>query len=255
MNSQIQQVTCYFAGNLPLFYTMILSIDTSTAVCSIALHEVAPRQLVFSTTLQIERAHSTALTQLIAFALEQCGIAASQLSAVAVASGPGSYTGLRIGASVAKGICYAADIPLIALPTLECMAQRALQYAHLLGTNSLLCPMIDARRMEVYTALFTHHLAEHSPTQAKVIDEHSFSEILAQYPILFFGDGAAKCQPVLTHPNALFLQGITPHAEQVGELAMGKLAAQQFEDTAYFEPFYLKAFEAKKPAKNKLLGK
>ncbi len=231
---------------------MILSIDTSTSVCSIALHDKEKQLLLYNTELTIDRAHSSALTQLIESCWEITQTDAHQLSAVAVASGPGSYTGLRIGAAVAKGICYGAKKPLIAIPTLLCMAQKALQYAKVKSTDTLLCPMIDARRMEVYTAIFNQNLKEVEKTQAKVIDETAFGETLQKYPVLFFGDGADKCKETIRHENAFFLEEVHPNAKEVGELAIQKFNKNEFEDTAYFEPFYLKNFEAKKPAKDKL---
>lgn len=231
---------------------MILSLDTSTSICSIALYDVLKRSLLYNAELTIDRAHSSALTLLIEDGWKVTHTDPSQLSAVAIASGPGSYTGLRIGASVAKGICYGTQKPLIAVPTLLCMAKRAVPFAQIKSEGTLLCPMIDARRMEVYTAVFNQQLEEVIPTQAKIIEEGPFTDILDKQAILFYGDGAEKCKETIQHPNAFFLEDIHPNAKNVGELALNKFEKEEFEDTAYFEPFYLKNFEAKKPAKNKL---
>ncbi len=233
---------------------LLLALDTSTVSCSVALHNTDTAQCVYAAQLSLERAHSASLTQLIAQGLSFANTDARALAAVAIAAGPGSYTGLRIGASVAKGLCFAADVPLIAVPTLTCMALQAQNHAALHAPNMLLCPMIDARRMEVYSALFGQNLEEKIPTQAYIVEEGSFQEWLSEYPVLFFGDGSDKCRPVLQSPNAHFLPHIDPRAHEVGILALDKLRAQQFEDLAYFEPFYLKNFQAQKATKNKMLA-
>ena len=164
-----------------------------------------------------------------------------QVEAVAVSEGPGSYTGLRIGASVAKGLAYGLNVPLMAVPTLRIMAEAVR------GEFRMLCPMIDARRMEVYNAFYSPDLQEISPAAATVVDENSFAEQLAQGKVAFFGNGAPKCKSVIRHENAVFLPSddhsvcfddIVPDAAYMRD---GRVV-----DTAYWEPFYLKAYEAKK---------
>jgi tRNA threonylcarbamoyladenosine biosynthesis protein TsaB len=166
--------------------------------------------------------------------------------AVAVSSGPGSYTGLRIGASIAKGVCYGRNLRLIAIPTLELMCVPVLLGHEELPDDALLCPMIDARRMEVYTALYDRALKPIMETSAMIIDPDAFAEELNQHPIYFFGNGSDKCREVITHSNAHFVSGIKPLAKWMGPLAEKKHVRGEFEDVAYFEPFYLKEFIAKK---------
>ncbi|WP_224997484.1 tRNA (adenosine(37)-N6)-threonylcarbamoyltransferase complex dimerization subunit type 1 TsaB [Cesiribacter sp. SM1] len=221
----------------------ILSIETATKVCSVALHQDGV--LVVSQHLHIDKSHSGLLTVLIHNSLQYAGIAMSDIAAVAVSAGPGSYTGLRIGTSTAKGLCYALEVPLIAVNTLEAMAHEVATYA---PANALLCPMIDARRMEVYCMLQNKQGEIIEPQTPKVIDAHSFEEELQQQIIYFFGDGAAKCKEVLGYqPNAHFVSGVVPSAVPVGALAHQRWEQQQFEDLAYFEPVYLKEFQGTKP--------
>jgi tRNA threonylcarbamoyladenosine biosynthesis protein TsaB len=229
---------------------LILSIDTSTRGCSVGLHQDG--QLVANYDLLAEKSSSGMLTSLIRDVVHHAGFALADVDAYAVAKGPGSYTGLRIGVSTAKGLCFALDKPLIAINTLEAMA---LQLRGLYATDTLLCPLLDARRMEVYGAIFDQNGDWVMPTQAIVIDDSSFGEWLATHPIVFFGDGAAKCQPVLGHhSNALFTPFLVhPSAKTVGQLATEAFQNQQFEDVAAFEPFYLKDFMTTTP-KKKALG-
>ncbi len=173
------------------------------------------------------------------------------IDAVAISKGPGSYTGLRIGASTAKGICYALDARLIAINTLKSMAHGMAKYYE---KNTILCPMIDARRMEVYCLVTDTDLNTLEPTQAKIIDENSFSPLLEKHKMVFFGNGAMKCKPLLGHyRNAIFIEGEYPSAEHSGTLAWNKWKKKQFEDVAYFEPFYLKDFVAKKTSRKSAL--
>lgn len=223
----------------------ILSIETSTKTCSVALHQSST--LLAAQDIHLEKSHSGLLHVMIADLLKYCGVEKNQLAAIAVAKGPGSYTGLRIGVSAAKGLCFALDIPLIAIETLEAMALGVRQYT---TENVGLCPMIDARRMEVYCQIRNQEMELILPTSAVVVDEHSFQEYMAQQKILFFGDGAAKCKPILSHsPNAFFLSDIHPSAANVGALATEKYAKKEFEDVAYFEPYYLKDFRTTQPKK------
>jgi tRNA threonylcarbamoyladenosine biosynthesis protein TsaB len=222
---------------------LLLSIDTATKVCSVALHE--NEQLLASQHLHIDKSHSGLLTVLVENVLQYAGFSRHDLTAVAISEGPGSYTGLRIGASTAKGLCFALDLPLIAVNTLQAMAQGMRKYAE---EESLLCPMIDARRMEVYCLLETKAGEAVQKPQARIIEETSFSAELEKQKMYFFGDGAEKCEPLLgKNANARFIPGVVPSAVHVGELAMAKLQREDFADVAYFEPFYLKEFHSPKP--------
>ena len=223
---------------------MILSLETSTDVCSVAIHKQG--LLVADRHSQEAYSHAEKLAPMIDELLKKSHLTPGDLSAVAVSSGPGSYTGLRIGTSTAKGLCYALDIPLITIGTLEAMVS---------GMNKagyLLCPMIDARRMEVYCLLAESNGNILEPVQAKIIDDSSFLEHLHDQKIAFFGNGAKKCQSVITHENAIFIDGIKPSAINVGNLAYYKYKSADFADLANFGPEYLKAFHAIK-AKNPLL--
>lgn len=220
---------------------LIISIETATQVCSVALH--AADRLIASQTLHIEKSHAESLLCTIEHLLAISPYEKKDLSAVAVSSGPGSYTGLRIGAATAKGLCYALEIPLIAVNTLEAMAHGMQPYN---TTQALLCPMLDARRMEVYCLLVDAKGHTLAPTHPQVIDQHSFQVWLLDYPVLFFGDGAEKCKPFLAHhSHALFIDQIYPQAHHVGTLACAKFKQAAFEDLAYFTPLYLKPFQGK----------
>ena len=193
------------------------------------------------------RSHATQLTILIERICKESNLPFSELDAVAVSKGPGSYTGLRIGVATAKGLCYALDKPLIGINTLQSFAHELLlqqkNIANAISLSDLLCPMIDARRMEVYSALFNHQKETMRETKAEIITEQSFEEELKQQKIFFFGDGAAKCKPLLHHQtNAVFIDDFSPSARGQIKLALKALEQKQFEDVAYFEPFYLKEF-------------
>jgi tRNA threonylcarbamoyladenosine biosynthesis protein TsaB len=224
---------------------LIISINTSTRGCSVALHERG--QLLACYELMTDKSSSGMLTTLIQRVVEDSGFSLSALDAVAAAQGPGSYTGLRIGVSTAKGLCFALDKPLLAVQTLKAMAA---QMAAFTTPDTLLCPMIDARRMEVYCAVFDQNLIQIKPTEAKVIDNESFNELLINNKILFFGDGAAKCQTVLTQTTALFTQAVVfPSAASMGALALQKFESQELENLETFEPYYLKEFMTTTPKK------
>ena len=168
---------------------------------------------------------------------------------MAVSCGPGSYTGLRIGVSMAKGICYGRDVKLLAVPTLELLCVPVLLREMVTDDDALLCPMLDARRMEVYAQLFTRSLREVRPIQADVVDADTYREYLDKHPVYFFGNGAMKCKEVIDHPNAHFIEGIEALAKNMLPLAERRMAREEFEDVAYFVPFYLKDFVAKQPRK------
>jgi tRNA threonylcarbamoyladenosine biosynthesis protein TsaB len=225
---------------------LILSIDTSTTVCSVALHRDGAVLACYE--LFTEKSSSGMLTTLIQNAVQHSGHQLSELDAVAVAKGPGSYTGLRIGVSTAKGLCFALHKPLLAINTLEAMAQ---QVSGFYPASYALCPLLDARRMEVYCAVYDSEGREILPTSAQIIDEHSFADLLAQQSVVFFGNGAAKCRAVLAHqPQAVFPgQLIHPSARTVGQLAAIAYQKNEFEDVANFEPYYLKDFVGTKPKK------
>ena len=221
----------------------ILHIDTSTNACSVAVSQDGA--VIFHEEELEGPAHAQVIGGMVDEAISFTDSHAIPFDAVAVSSGPGSYTGLRIGASIAKGICYGRNLKLIAIPTLELLCVPVL-LGHELEDDALLCPMIDARRMEVYTALYTRALKPIVETEAKVIDTDSFKEQLDLRPIYFLGNGAKKCEDVITHPNAHFIDGIRPLAKWMSPLAEKRHANEQFEDVAYFEPYYLKEFIAKK---------
>ena len=173
------------------------------------------------------------------------------LDAVAVSEGPGSYTGLRIGYSMAKGVCYGRNVPLISLPTLEVLCVPVLLYHEEVEDDALLVPMIDARRMEVYAAVYDRSLRVVRPIQADIVDADTYREYLDRGPVYFFGDGAEKTKTVIQHPNARFIDGINPLGKYMFPLAERKFMRGEFADVAYSEPFYLKEFEAK-PSKDML---
>src|SRR3569623_677531 len=222
--------------------TLIISIDTSTKVCSVALH--AEAQLIATQTLHVEKSHTESLLMAIEHLITISPYTKEDLSAVAVSSGPGSYTGLRIGTSTAKGLCYALGIPLIAVNTLEAMICGMQPYNMV---RALLCPMLDARRMEVYCLLTDSQGCSILPTHAHIVDQNRFQAWLPNTHILFLGDGADKCKPLLAHQShALFIDHFYPQAHHVGDLAYSKFKQAAFEDLAYFTPLYLKPFQGKR---------
>ena len=224
----------------------ILSIETSTNICSVAVSVDGTN--IFTREESEGPSHATLLGAFVKDAMDYIRNEKIKADAVAVSSGPGSYTGLRIGVSEAKGLCYGLDIPLISLNTPLIMAAKVAQSVE---KNTLLCPMIDARRMEVYAAIYDSELNIKRSICADIVDESTYSEYLKDNKIVFFGNGAGKCRDVLSHPNASFLDEIYPLAANMTPLAIEALKNQQFENVAYFEPFYLKEFVATTP-KNKL---
>lgn len=224
--------------------SLILSLETSVDTCSVAVHESG--KLLTSATIEEPQAHASKLGLLIQKVLKDSNQSAKALDAIAVASGPGSYTGLRIGVSTAKGLCYSLDIPLIAINTLELMAFQASQS---MNEEAFLCPMIDARRMEVYSLLMDSSLSILEPIKAEIIDEQSYFHLLKNNRIAFFGNGAEKCKSIIANPNALFIDGIIPSAISLGEMASRKFEKTEVEDLIHFEPLYLKEFQVKKSTK------
>lgn len=232
--------------------TNILCIETGTSVCSVAIGN--KNGILGVREVSDPKAHSTMLPLLISEVLADAGMAANQISAVAVSKGPGSYTGLRIGVSMAKGICYTSQVPLIGVCSLQAMAVGLTLSDTNLPIDALLCPMIDARRMEVYCAIYNHEGEPVSDVRAVVVDENSFAEYLQNQKIIFFGNGAAKCKDVIKSKNAIFIDGFEPSARFMLPLALKAYINEEIEDTAYFEPFYLKDFVATTP-KNKIIPK
>lgn len=224
----------------------ILHIETSTEACSVAVSEDGLAEFKLE-DLQ-GPSHGVQLGVFVDEALSFVDNHGMPLDAVAVSCGPGSYTGLRIGVSMAKGICYGRNLPLIAIPTLEVMSVPVLLQQDL-PDDALLCPMIDARRMEVYAAIYDRALNMKRPIAADIVDENSYLEYLETQPVYFFGNGAAKCREKITHPNAHFIEGVRPLARWMFPLAEKALASKDFKDVAYFEPFYLKEFIASTPKK------
>lgn len=221
---------------------LILNIETATSVCSVALAKEGKILGIKENTEGLN--HSLLLGTFIQALFEECALTAHDLDAVAVSMGPGSYTGLRIGVSMAKGLCFGASKPLIAINTLQALARSVSEQ---LKEDAWYCPMIDARRMEVYTAFFDSHNRTMLDTKAEIIDEHSFSDILATHKVYFFGDGSEKVKNTLVSPHACYLNDKAASAAHLVEIAEQKFAAQQFESVAYFEPFYLKDFIATTP--------
>ncbi|MDD2196148.1 MAG: tRNA (adenosine(37)-N6)-threonylcarbamoyltransferase complex dimerization subunit type 1 TsaB [Bacteroidales bacterium] len=235
--------------------SFILCIETGTSTCSVSLGQKG-RVIDVEESHDPENSHAKNTTVFIDSILKRQSLRVKDLGAVCVSKGPGSYTGLRIGVSVAKGICYGSGIPLLAVGSLQAMAHGAMEMikdGKQQSIPSMLCPMIDARRMEVYSQLFSANAEALTGVEAKVLDANSFSDYLTENKILFFGNGSEKAKEVITLPNALFLDGFNPSARFMIHLAEKLYNQNKFEDVAYFEPFYLKNFVAT-VAKNKVLG-
>ncbi len=227
---------------------LILAIDASTRGCSVALFDSGV--LLSASELFADRSSSEMLTTMISQVADQARVALSDLDAIAVARGPGSYTGLRIAVSTAKGLCFGLEKPLLSYNTLKVMAWSVKGQTGEL----LLCPMLDARRMEVYCAVIEpENFSEVVPTSSVIIAADSFDEVLSGRKVLFFGEGAEKCRPVLgSHPNAVFAEEpIYPSARFAGHFVELSFKEGAFEDVAAFEPFYLKEFMVTKPRKIK----
>jgi len=231
--------------------SLILNIETATPVCSLAL--CSDGKIIAKKESQEHNSHSSLLTVFIEEIFKEVDFELKSLDAIAVSKGPGSYTGLRIGVSASKGLCYALDKPLISISTLKAMANGMAKFLKfsmpsLFQKNPLLCPMIDARRMEVYSAIFDIKINEIKKVSADIIDENSYHVFSIDKQIIFFGDGAAKCKKVLSNnDNVIFIDSFYPSAEFMAEISTEKFKSNKFEDLAYFEPFYLKDFIAGKP--------
>jgi tRNA threonylcarbamoyladenosine biosynthesis protein TsaB len=230
---------------------LILNIESATNICSVSIARKG--KLLGSKESRDDKSHASLLTVFIGELISRLQLEFSELDAVAVSKGPGSYTGLRIGVSTAKGIAYGAGIKLIGIPTLQVMAFSITQQFSSIKSskNILLCPMIDARRMEVFTALYTPENSLYKEISAEIVHPGFFSDILRKKEIWFFGNGSEKCRNVIHHPNARFIEGIEPSSTWMVKLAERAFHKEQFEDIAYFEPFYLKDFIATIP-RNKL---
>lgn len=239
-----------FATYLRIYFLImscILNIETSTDVCSVAISDSG--QVIFNKEDHPGPNHAVKLGVYVDEALDFLDSHGLPLEAVAVSCGPGSYTGLRIGVSMAKGICYGRGVKLIAVPTLELMAVPVLLGEHPEEEDALIVPMLDARRMEVYAEVLDRALKVVRPIQADIVDADTYKEYLDQHHVYFFGNGAAKCMETINHPHAHLVEGIEPLAKNMAPLAEKRFAEGKFEDVAYFVPFYLKDFVAKMPKK------
>lgn len=217
---------------------LILNIETSTTLCSVSLAKEG--KVVSCKEMNEGFTHAENLHIFIEEVLAKANKTVKDINAIAVGSGPGSYTGLRIGVSAAKGLAYALNIPLVGVNTLQTMSAMAIKE----NPNGILfCPMLDARRMEVYTAVYDKDLKAVKETSAQIVSEDKLDFFKTGTAICFFGDGMLKCEPILKNiPSSHFIENIVPSAEGLAQLSYQKYRKQQFEDVAYFEPFYLKDF-------------
>ncbi len=220
--------------------SLILNIETATKNCSVALSENG-KALFVKELDNGDYSHAEMLHVFVGEAVKQAGKKLSDLSAIAVSKGPGSFTGLRIGVSAAKGLCFSLDIPLISINTLQALAAQV----HV--EDGVIIPMIDARRMEVYSAVYDIHFNEIREIKAEVIEENIYDDYLAKGKVFFIGDAVAKVKDVITHPNAVFVSSNNPSAKEMAIFSSQKFESKTFEDVAYFEPFYLKDFVVNKP--------
>jgi len=219
---------------------LLLSLETSSPICAVALHQLTTSRLLGQTELRLDKSHSSHLTVLIEQLVTNAGYQLADLGAVALSDGPGSYTGLRIGAAAAKGLCFALNVPLLAVGTLPALAHQVAARTPR-ADSYLYAPMLDARRDEVYTALYRANGHELAPPAPLLLTPTALAEQLSQQSVLFFGSGAAKLQNLVSdNENAVFLADVQPSAISVGELALVAFERQQFQDVAYYEPFYLK---------------
>ncbi|PNW26511.1 tRNA (adenosine(37)-N6)-threonylcarbamoyltransferase complex dimerization subunit type 1 TsaB [Formosa algae] len=219
---------------------LLLNIETATTNCSVSLSKDGE---TFALKEDNDKGYSHAerLHVYIKALFEDNNIETSQLDGIAISKGPGSYTGLRIGVSAAKGLCYAIDKPLISVSTLEALAHQVSI------TDGVIVSMLDARRMEVYAAVYDANYNEVRSIEAEILDEHAFETFLEEGKVYFVGNGVEKTKTIITHPNAVFVDGKLPSAREMGALADVKYKKSDTEDVAYFEPYYLKDFVALKP--------
>lgn len=233
---------------------LILNIETTAAVCSVVLSKDG--EVLQHREDKEGRSHAKQLSVFIKEVLDEESLPTSDIDAVSISEGPGSYTGLRIGVSTAKGLCYGAGLSLIAVPTLQALTQgllnRKQQITGGIKEDDALVPMIDARRMEVYTAVFNSRNDYLKKAEPLILDENSFREILDEKRVIFFGNGAAKAKKVIHHPNAYFVNWVDFSALHMITISEQKFTNRIFEDVAYFEPFYLKDFQTTTP-RNKIL--
>ncbi len=222
----------------------ILNIETSTDVCSVAVSDNL--HVIWNEECFEGASHAVKLGVFVDQALSYIRHDGLRLDGVAVSGGPGSYTGLRIGVSTAKGVCYGAGVPLISVPTLQVLCVPVLLREEI-EEGALLCPMIDARRMEVYSEIFDRRLRTVRPVQADVVEADTYREFLDSHKVYFLGNGSAKCKEVITHPNARFIDGVVPLAQYMHPLSDRRFFDSKFDDVAYYTPFYLKEFQATKP--------
>ncbi len=222
--------------------TYILNIETATTNCSVSLSKEG-ETFVLKEDYNNNYSHAERLHVYIDEVLKEANISIKDLHAVAISKGPGSYTGLRIGVSAAKGLCYALNIPLIAIPTLEVLAQQINE------KHAVIVPMLDARRMEVYSAVFDANYNQIRETQAEILDESSFKAYLDAGNVFFIGSGVEKTKHLINHSNAVFIEDKLPSANDMSKLAFEKYKKSDIEDVAYFEPYYLKDFIAIKSKK------
>ena len=219
---------------------LILSIETATTNCSVSLSKQG-KTLVLKEDYDKSYSHAERLHVYIDAVLKEANINSKQLNAIAVSKGPGSYTGLRIGVSAAKGFCFALDRPLISVPTLDGLAHQ------IKVNDGVIVPMLDARRMEVYSAIFDSDFNQIRATEAQILDEKSFEDYLEKGKVYFIGNGVEKTKTLINHSNAIFIEDKLPSANEMSMLAFNKYKISDTEDVAYFEPFYLKDFVALKP--------
>ena len=220
--------------------SLLLNIETSTKVCSVSLAENG-KEIALKEECPESFVHAEKLNIFIETLFEDTGYSIDQLDAICVSKGPGSFTGLRIGIATAKGLCYALNIPLLSIDSLTILAQHFLQKNEV-SEGTLLLPMIDARRMEVYTAIFNTELQIQDNISAKIIDQNSYIE--TNQPLHIFGDGADKCSEVLDRDNITIYPNIETSASGMCNISYQKFLKKEFEDLAYFDPFYLKDFVA-----------
>ena len=215
----------------------ILCIETTTTNCSVAL-SVDGVVVSLKEDNNKQYSHAEKLHLFIEDVLAESKVSKNKLDAIAVSKGPGSYTGLRIGVSAAKGLCFALEIPLISIPTLEALAYQVK------NTDGIIVPMLDARRLEVYSAVFSKDKIQIRATKAEVLDDHSFTNYLNDHTLYFIGNGVEKFKPICKHSNVIFMDQNLPSSNEMGILAENKYKNNEFEDVAYFEPYYLKDFIA-----------